>query len=102
MGPVGRDNVKPNRVNSEGLIPLVGAMWCDALGRWRCCWDIRAPGDGAWLLYLVAKTSCEDVLRMLLNGANINPDLAEGIDRYRFLRLLQIGRVGCGDDSIMD
>lgn len=36
------------------------------------------PCDGSWLLYLVAGTGCEDVLRMLLNRVNVGPDPAKG------------------------
>jgi len=35
------------------------------------------PCDGSWLLYLVAGTGCGDVLRMLLNGVNVDPDPAK-------------------------
>ena len=35
--------------------------------------------DGGSLLSLVAEPGCEDVLRMLLDGANVDPNPVEGI-----------------------
>jgi len=85
MRPLGRDDVEPNRLDNEGLTPLAGIVRCGhveptktQLGYPDVDLNLR-DRDGLDARYpLVPEAGCEGVLRMLLNGANIDPGPVKG------------------------
>ena len=76
-----------NPMDSEGLTPLAGAVQCGYVGTVKTllgCPHVDldfGDRDRRLLTSFVAKVGCEEVLRMLSNRANVDPNLVEGIDK---------------------
>jgi len=96
MRALERDDGESNGMNNEGLSPLAGAVRCgyiEPMKRQLGCPDVDlnlGDRDRCSQLSLVHEAGCEGFLRMILNGANIDPSPMKGY------RLIPLSRAAAG------